>query len=201
MKTKVLLMSMIILVNVLCFAKGENKNFLTSGEINDGDVWDDVGVWNDTTIVDMWGGTVANLCSFDSSTVNVYDGEIVGSAGPFYERGVDTLGGSIINIFGGDIFGAGSWDSATLNVRGGTIGFLTASTGLINVYGVNLAISDSGGQYGDGEVSGNWWSDGSSFAISLYGNAYDQTVLHEIPEPFSLLLFSFGGIILARRKG
>lgn len=199
MKKKMLLMSLVVLICAFGSVKGDDKNFTSSGEINNGDVWDDVGVWNDTTIVNMWGGIVANLYSFDSSTVNIYNGEIIGSIGPFYERGVGSLGNSTINIFGGDIFGAGSLDSGTLNVRGGTIGFLTASTGLINIYGLNLAISNNGGQYGYGEVSGNW-SDSSSFNISLYANAYDQTVLHEIPEPFSLLLFGFGATVLVTKK-
>ena len=198
MKTKIVVI-MIIFIEVQ-IAQAD-KIFTSSGEINEGDNWGAVYVQNDTTVVDMWGGFVADLFAEDASKVNIYGGQIVGGGGLWPEKGIAAWYSSTVNIFGGSICVAQVGYSATLNLYGGEIDTIWGNFGtspVINVYGIGLQLTNDGGLHGDGTISGNW-SDGSEFYVDLYGNAYSEIILHEIPEPTSLLLVGFGGTLLLKK--
>ncbi len=189
-------------VLILCgISFGADINFFSNGQINAGDNWDDAGIWHDNTIVDMLGGTVKNLSAYDKSIVNIYSGQITGSNNrAYFERGVGAFGHSTVNIIGGHIFGAGAMDFSVLNIKGGDIGFLrTSPNSKINVYGKQLSITNTGGSFGFGKVTGVW-SDDQSFDISIYDNTYNNIVLHEIPEPASVVLLLTGTLLVLRKQ-
>jgi len=181
----------------------------------------------DHTAVNMYGCSADYISTFNSSTLNIYEG--VADVGSFET--------SIINISGGDIehatasdngtvnfFGSSYTDSllvedsATVNIQGdsveriiarnsGTsnlhagsvIDYLTAyDSAVINIYGYDLVKTNSGGSYGDGQVYGYWIND-VAFTINLRGvDTYLRINL--IPEPSSLMLLGFGSLILRRKR-
>jgi len=55
------------------------------------------------------------------------------------------------------------------------------------------------GNYGYGFVNGEW-EDHTHFSIDLSGSdTYSRVILHEIPEPATLLLLALGGLLSRNR--
>jgi hypothetical protein len=205
-----------------------DKIFTSSGQILLGEEWSNVYIYNDDTIVDMLGGLVDGIATYDASMVNVTGGTVYT---------LDALEFSTANISGGYVYGASAWDHAvvdffdnasavtigagdygTLNMIGGTTnyigsidsgilnlysGLVTDSLGawdfsIVNIYGYDLVKTSTGGRYGYGRVYG-FWLDDTLFTIDLNGS---ETFSHInlIPEPTSLILLAFGSLILKRRR-
>ena len=174
MKTRILLLVLVALMpsgNVFA----ANKVFTDSGEILDGEVWDMVDIFGDDTIVDMTGGIVDYISTFDSSTLNMFGGQAE----------VGAFGTSLINIYGGDLFwgGASAWDEATVNLfdceyysrelsahdsgianmLGGTVEYLRAGGfGVLNLFGGSVIDS-----------LGAW----ESSLVNVYGYDLDKTTI------------------------
>ena len=208
---------LIVWVLVVCFsfnlnAIGEDKTFTSDGVIQDGDDYNLVDVYGDTTIVDMIGGEVALLWTYDQSIVNISGGLVA------YAQTNDQ---SIINISGGLVHEPRAWYDSIINVTGGECwnvevgggqfdisggqitgkGIYAPSTGsVVNVYGYGFAYDPFAGG-NDGQLTG-FWRDTSPFSIDFYHpgtaptvNSYDAVVLHEvtpIPAPDAVLLGSLG---------
>ena len=197
---------MLVLFMIFGKLSAEDKVFTSNGSIYDSEVWDTVSVQNDTTVVDMWGGTVADLGSTDASMVNIYGGDIIGGPGFLFEKGLSAWSSSTINIYGGYMCVASSFDSGKLNIYGGDIdvlwckGTTPTGTATVDIFGLNLFLIETGGDYGYGLVSGSW-SDNTQFIIDLWAaNTAPSITLHEIPEPCTILLFSLGSIILVKKQ-
>jgi hypothetical protein len=200
--------------------------------IQEGDYYDTVvNVYDtppDQTTVDMTGGFVHNLRSYDSSIINMTGGEILT---------LEAYNTSTANVSGGEVYSLSAWDSAivnfsddarafnflasefgTLNVTGGTaeyLGAIDSSTvnlygGLVidslwvgdfahgNIYGYDLVKTSFGGRYGYGQVYG-FWTDSTAFTIDLNGSE-TYSHINLIPEPSSLLLIAFGSLLLKRKR-
>ncbi len=141
----------------------------TSGhhEILDGEVHGEVYIYNDVTL-DIFGGDIFRLAAFDTTITNWYNGTM------------DTLrprDDSIINIYGGMLDTLGATENS-----------------IVNLYAYDLAITHTGGFWDDGQVSGKYYLDDTSFIFDLWGQ---NTYLHIniVPEPASLLLLSLGSLI------
>jgi hypothetical protein len=193
MKAKIVLIMVAVFLIGNNRVQAENKVFTENGVIVEGDVWDTVYVINDTTVVDMWGGTVGDLYAQDSSTVNIYSGEIIGAREVPFEKGLGAWYSSTVNIFGGYFCEITAFDSGTMQIHGGVIDFIwgESTSAPINIYGFDLILTEIGGEYDDGIVSGRWVDD-NEFSIDLYSNAYNQIILHEIPEPCTGILLCLG---------
>jgi len=115
--------------------------------------------------------------------------------------GMATSGGSgIFNIYGGTIDQLTANGNSVVNLMGGTYAtYIGAELSTrINVFGYDLAKTNTGGTYGYGQITG-FWQDGSSFTINLAGSgAYLVTNL--IPEPTTFLLFGIGTFLLRQSK-
>ncbi len=182
------------------------------------DDYDTLHVLGDTTTVDMIGGEVAILRSYDSSMVNVHDGLIA------YAQSYNQ---STFNISGGVVHEASSWDSGgTFNITGGVCwnievgpgefniygGVITGkgisatnSSSVVNIYGYGFCYDPFHSQRGgnDGMLTG-FWHDATPFAIDFWHpayavgyNSFDKVVLHEVPPqavpaPGAVLLGSIG---------
>jgi hypothetical protein len=205
-----------------------DKVFTSSGQILPGEEWNIVSVYNDDTVVDMLGGLVDGMVSYDSSTVNVTGG---------YVSTLDTLEYSSADISGGHVHGshAGGYstvnffetgtgvslsarDFGTANMTGGTTeyaragesgtlnlyaGLVTDSlnawdSGTVNVLGYGLTKIDSGGTYGYGQVSG-FWLDDTAFAIH-FSTAETYSHVNLVPEPSSPALLALGSLLLRRKR-
>ena len=222
-----------ILAAVMLFAAANvqavNKAFTESGQIVDGEVWDEVWIYGNDTVVDMLGGSVLDhISSYDFSTLNMTGGDSLG---------VYAFDNSIANISSGILYSIGAQDYATVNfssnaetkgigaqsfgtvnVTGGAVEHVGASeSGTVNLYGgiitdylgaSDFAIVNIYG-YGfhydtlagnlDGGQLTGFWLDETTFTIDLYG-IETYSHINLIPEPNSLLLLLFGSFLLRRNR-
>ena len=138
----------IALIMVGCFctissctssAQAVNIEFRSDTIIRPGDDFEIVSVYNtppDVTTVHMFGGSVYRFRAYDSSTVNIFGGEL--------EWGGVLWDSSTLNIYGGTITLDTPLftDSSTLNIYGGDV-FMGApsaeGSSTINIYGYNFS--------------------------------------------------------------
>ncbi len=136
-----------------------------------------------SSTVNISGGSMSHLECLDSSTVNVTGGSI----GGVYAFRCSTV---TVNISGGSIGGVYAFGSSTVNISGGSIrnGLRIRESGTVNVFGSDLNLTD-------GLLTGTL-ADGTPLAkhVDIFGDG--QLVLHNNPEPSTLLLLSMGGISL-----
>ena len=191
MKTKIItIMAMAMLVPV-SQVQAIDVDFYSDATIDDGDVYTNVFVYDtppDTTTLDMYGGSVACFLTYNSSTVNIYGGEVW--------WGIETRNSSTVNIYGGTVTSEflGVRDSSTLNIYGGNFSsgnapvFSESST--INIYGYDFNY--------DGWSLTGFLQDGSPFIFTEL--APDKcSHINLIPEPSTFLLFGLGALILKSR--
>jgi hypothetical protein len=192
MKTKIIIILASAMLLLSSQVQAIDIDFYHDATIEDGDLYGIVDVYDtppDTTTVDMFGGSLITLRAKDSSIVNIYDGEIVGS--------IESHNLSTVNIYGGAVTleFLGVSDTSTLNIYGGDLlvgnspGFSESST--VNIYGYDF-------NYGSNQLTG-FLSDGSPFIFNeLLFDKYSHMNL--IPEPASVLLLSLSIIFLRKRK-
>ena len=224
----ILVFATLLLSTPLAKAVPIDKIFTSSGQIIDGEEWNNVYIYNDDTIVDMLGGDVDGIGTYDASTVNVSGGHVntlatlefsTANVSDGFVYGLIASDHSIVNLFGNaDLFAPLVRNFGTLNMTGGTVDHLGAidsgiinlyggiisdrlissDSSVVNIYGYDLLKTNTGGKYDYGQVSG-FWADGTSFTIDLNGfETYSHINL--IPEPYSLILLGLGGLILRRRR-
>jgi hypothetical protein len=220
MKTKIITILSAVMLFVFGQVKATNIDFYSDGVIQDGDEYWNVGVYDtppNHTTVDMTGGSVDSLATFDestfnisggivntlyaaeSSTVNAFGGTIgsleawgIGSVnvwGSVYVDVLDIREYGISTISGGTVDRAGVLGFGTINLSGGLVSraLWAGESGVVNVYGYDLNKIDSGGVYGYGFVHGKW-QNGTNFNIN-FGSAETFSRVVLVPEPSALLLF------------
>lgn len=99
MRTAIITIGLVILLMSGSASALNNKYFYSSGQIVSGETWDGVLVYNDNTIVDMLGGQIGYLTTYNNSTFNLLDGQItshitIGITG----QGTMNVSGGTINI-------------------------------------------------------------------------------------------------------
>jgi len=66
-------------VLIVCEAQAyPDKDFNSSGQINDGDYWNNVNIYGDDTILDMLGGWVLSVTTYNESIFNYRGGTLEG---------------------------------------------------------------------------------------------------------------------------
>jgi hypothetical protein len=227
-------MQLLIIVAVILFtasglyAGPTDKIFTSSGQILTGEEWANVFVYNDTTVVDMNGGLVDSIGTYNASMVNVTGGLVstldahelsIANISGGYVYGAHAGDHAVVNFSGDAIavrLGAGS-DFGTVNMSGGFTQYVGAGdSGTINLYGgvitkslgaVDSAIVNiysygnydpTAGNYDGGQLIGSWLDD-TPFTIDLNGS---ETFSHInlIPEPGSLILLATGSMFLKRKR-
>jgi len=185
--------------------------FDTNSVIDVGDTYSTVWIQGDRTRVDMLGGRVGLMGTFDASETYIYGGKV--SILWVYDT-------STVSIFGGTLFKEiTNWleigSSSTVNIYGGEIGprvYLTDASSKLNIYchdfhfGTEL-IYGGGGPGTPIEVpyfecilsdtsvwhKRNWSADQWMFT----SGAIEVFI---VPEPMSIVLFTFGGLFFLRRR-
>lgn len=232
MKTKVIT----ILAAVMFLPVSQAQALLdiySDAVIQEGDYYDTVVNVYDTppdhTTVDMTGGFVHNLRSYDSSIINMIGGEILT---------MEAYNTSTANVSGGEVYSLRAWDSATVNfsdyartlslgaggdfgtvnMTGGSTEFIGAGySGTINIYAglvtdsLNAWDSATINIFGYDMVktsSGGrygcghvygFFADDTSFTIEF--STYETySHVNLIPEPGSLMLFALGALLVRRKK-
>ncbi|MDH4241933.1 MAG: PEP-CTERM sorting domain-containing protein [Phycisphaerae bacterium] len=230
MKTKVITIlaaAVILFFTASELTAVEDKIFTSSGQILEGEEWSNVYIYNDDTIVDMLGGDVDGIGTYDASTVNVSGGHV---------NTIDALEYSTANISGGFVYGLhaknnsivnfsdgasgvsiGAGDFGKLNMYDGTTdlmgvidsgtinlygGLITESLGawndsVVNIYGYDFNYDPMGGSLDGGQLTG-FWLDSTAFTIDLYGTE-TYSHINLIPEPSTLVLFAIGFFLIKRK--
>jgi hypothetical protein len=114
-------------------------------EINDGDLYGEIWMHNDCTL-DILGGDIYRLAAYDTTITDWYDGIM------------DTLWANeacIVNIYGGNL----EDDLAATD------------NSIINLYAYDVEITQSGGWWDDGQVTGKYYSNDEPFNFDLWGLA------------------------------
>jgi hypothetical protein len=164
---------------------------------------------HDAATFNFSGGDLHYITAYDQSTVNITGGfsgvnvvqNATGNISGNANVGAANIDGSgILNVYSGSIGQLIANGNSIVNLMGGTFtAYLGAElSATINVFGHDLAKTDTGGMYGYGQITG-FWQDDSSFTINLAGSgAYSVTNL--IPEPATFLLFGIGTLLLRKSR-
>ncbi len=180
----------------------------------------------DHTTVNMYGGSLDYITTYDQSTLNFYGDSVQVGACDY----------STINVTGGTLSGVEAYHYGTVNASGngnytylsahdfgianmtggivdrisvgdfGTVNLFSGNvldrlwandSGVINIYGHDLFKTDSGGTYGYGQVYG-YLTDDTYISVDLSNlDAYSHINL--IPEPSSLLLLGLDAVMVRRK--
>jgi len=172
-------------------------DFYSDGVIQDGVSYDNVFVWNDA-VVDMTGGVIQSLDTFNISVVNLEAGTIA--------EGASIWNDSTLHVFDGGI----EWflqvaDSGVVNLHGGQINdwLYATDSSVVNIYGYGFNYDPDAGGSNGGQLTG-FWMDDTPFSIDFLDNIevgstyYEHVVL--IPEPATFLLLGLGAVMLRKRK-
>ena len=193
MKTKLFIA---ILIAITAVTQGAILDIYADDTIQNGDVYDTVNTYDSLdippvqTTVDMTGGEISYLNVYDTSVFNFNSGSI----------GVLTTNNSgIAHLYSSDISTKYLHDNSQIHIYNSSLSssVLIYDNAELHIYGYDLIYDET--------ASPNWvtgqWENGQDFEIylrNIYSYDPDQVVLHEIPEPATLLLFSFGGLLLRR---
>ena len=190
--TFLILWAIAVCVSVSPAANGAYISFSRDGVIQDGDSYDGVFVYGNDTIVEVKGGNIGKLFSYDRSTVNVSGGNVT-YAQSYEQSTINISGGTVrvpntgdagstINVTGGTFWNI-EVGSGEFNMSGGQIAgmgiFAPAKDGAVNIYGYGFEyypLPDKN----DGRLTG-FWQDGTPFSIEFRPDAYQLVTLYEIP--------------------
>jgi hypothetical protein len=209
----------------------ESKTFNSDGNIMPNEQWNAVSIYDTSpahTTVNMSGGNVLSIFTYDASTLNMTGGSIDHFNSYEYSK-VNITGGlfdgltarehSIVTFSGNsEALNVHSLNDSTININGGTIRWLDADNdGIINIYGGNLtevwtnenAIINifghhdlikysSGGMNGYGFVQG-YYNNLSWFRFD-FSSAETYSHVNLIPEPTAILLLGAGGLFLRKKN-
>ena len=230
MKTKISAVLTVILLLGAAASAYPNWDIYDDTDIYDGN-YGLINIYDtppNSTTVNMYGGFADYISTFDSSTLNFFDGSaqigannnsIINITGGtlngadaynygtvnFYNGAISTSLGAydygISNLYGGTIDHMGAVGSGEVNIYSGLImdSLSAYESSILNLYAYNFYYDPTGGNYDGGKITGNWILDDVYFDISLYGS---DTFSHinVVPEPATLFLFALGTLFLKRGR-
>ena len=156
---------------VLCPVRADTVWESGHHEIFEDDIYNEIWMYDDAT-ADMFGGDVFKLEAFDTTAFDMLGGEM-----------------DLLYIH----------DSSNINIHGGILGALGATgNSLVDLYAYDVIYHSMGGHFDRGWVEGKYLVNDLFFTFDL--NHVDTfSHVNIVPEPATLLLMSFGTLILTRR--
>jgi len=188
----------ILLLPVCANATTIDFNDHDIGTIQASDNYDQVTL-HDFAIVNMLGGNVYSVFSYNSSTFNMQNGDISGW--------ITLRDTSNLTTSGGFVEALEVYDSAVASMSGGNITRLATGplgTGVVHIYGKNFELNFGGGWL----IEGNW-ADETPFAIHyrsdsstpMPGSPNSNIFLHTIPEPMTMAFLLIGISSIRKFRG
>jgi hypothetical protein len=150
---------------------------------------------NGDSSVDISGGSLPELNACDSSSVDISGGSVTW---------LYTIGTSSVEISGGSVYRLNADYSSSVDISGGRMDYLNALyTSTVTFHGQDFDLGKGLTLAGDrvlgtGILSGKWF-DGTGWAVEIYTNNSEATIL-ATPEPATLALLAVGGLALLRRR-
>jgi hypothetical protein len=212
--------------NPVYFDDGQTHSINNNTYQND-TIWLDENTTNDpgTHLELLSGGKASIILPFNKSTVTINggsldgfnvsidthgdniitinSGSLIGDVSAHNNSRIYMNGGSIINSPKGSISDIYAYDNSICVIRGGTIdGILgTADNGIIYLYGSlrSYATIPSGYDYFTGRITGTL-QNGSALDNDFYIGALTSDDIVVVPEPATICLFAFAGLMLRRKK-
>ena len=138
---------------------------------------------------DITGGEIGILRCWDTSSVFVYEPSEIDLLRPSDFSTANVYSGTI-----GILFALGSTET---HIYGGSLDWLDpVDLSTVNLYVKSYVLDPTGGDFGDGLLTG-FWLDGGSFSIDL---VTDEAISHInfVPEPSCITLMLIGSLILSR---
>jgi hypothetical protein len=194
LRSEIILMITAVVPCFTCQLHAGNIEFRRDAIIRPGEVYDIVSVYDtppDTSTVNMFGGSVNGVQSYDSSIVNIHDGQVWGS--------IIARDFSTVNIHGGSLHleyfavsGLGTLNIYAGDVRIGNSPIFSDSSS-VNIYGYGF-------DYDGVRVLRGFLSDDAAFLMSeCYPSDYAHLNLIVIPEPTTIVLLGFATILVRKR--
>ena len=171
MKTKILLMSIVLLMMAeqrVTQADIINLEWTTGHlDVVDGDTYGELWIKNEASVAVYQGGYISKLEMWNQSTGDIYGGDV---------DWLFSSQNSVTDIYGGIMLWIGAWDSS-----------------IINLYAYDVAYHAFGGLENRSWVSGVYLDGDIPFDFTLYtDDAYSH--IQTVPEPASMLLLCIGGV-------
>ncbi|HIJ70827.1 MAG TPA: hypothetical protein HPP87_05620 [Planctomycetes bacterium] len=204
----------------------ENESDPCGCFVDDLDIYDGDYYWyvdaDETSVVDIFGGTVDEFAPFGFSTANISGGQT---------KVLDALQTSRVNITGGEVLDLSASGQSMVSIIGGEVDWLYVSDGseatvvngqvgylwaeglsTVDITGYDISYEpyfsyDNTREAWEGLLTGYWQgSESTPFSIITWDEGtYDQIVLHDLgplpglPEPATLLLLGCGMLVLRKR--
>ncbi|ARN55697.1 PEP-CTERM sorting domain-containing protein [Sedimentisphaera salicampi] len=190
-------MKKMLVVFAFCFAVFNSDgavdwDIYDDASIQNGDVYSAVNVFSDS-FVEMTGGGINILKTFDTAEFAIIRGDV--------SAGIQLYDSSTVNIYDGNIFGLTANDASTVNIYGGGLEYQygISSEAVVNYFVSSYSLYDAGGQ---GVIMNGYWKDGSPFSVSFRDSeSWDKANIIIVPEPATVLFFGLaGGVLYNRRK-
>ena len=156
--------------------------------ITGGEIWE--FYMYDNTAAAFSGGRVIQILCHNNATVSIEEGFSSDLLKPFDS--------AIATIQGGEINSISTWGSSITTIYQASINFLDSEeSSIVVMYVEDYNWDPTGGQWGDGLLTGSWLQNSQPFSIQVI----DVTTINHInfiPEPTTLALLAFGGLFVSR---
>jgi hypothetical protein len=171
MKTKI---KTVILGILLCFCPAKADVVWEEGyhQINSSDHYGEIWMYNDCKL-DILGGDIARLAVYDTTITNWYNGKMI-------ELWMNN--NSVVHLFGGLLDRLDIGDDS-----------------ILNLHAYDVLYHPTGGYWGGGWIEGRYLESNYHFDFDIRSESAISHI-NVVPEPATLLLLGFGGILLRTIK-
>ncbi len=191
-------MKKVVIILAVCFLSvavnaAMDWDIYNDATIEDGDVYGTVNIYDtppDQTLVEMLGGDISTCTINDSALLNYNGGDIsVLKQYDFSISYIDSVDIPTMYLYG----------ESQSHIHNGSFGpsIFLYDDAKVHIYGYNFDYDEIASP----NLLNGQWENGEDFSIVLRNSfSYNpnQVVLHEVPEPISLLLLGFGSVFLKK---
>jgi len=154
---KIILIIWVILVGAYS-AQADTVWLSGHHEINNGDVYGEIWMYNDATL-DILGGDIYRVAAYNTTVTNWYDGQM---------ESLWANDNSIVNIYGGSLGGLASRGNSIVNFYGGSLErFVAYQNGILNLYAYDVIHHSTGGTLDRGWIEGYYIENDAYFSFDF----------------------------------